>query len=141
MPPRNIRSSPWFKEVSGQIIEPTLTTSGTGVSGTIKFLPDGTIRISMTGSTVDDAISVSAPFAFDVTDLHAIGKATVADAHFSIRNGSTEMTSVKSETLDVLTRAVTIDDSARKVSRNDTFKVVATSTGGDAILIVDYFPL
>jgi len=138
--PRNINSSNWFKEVSGQSNVLTTVTSGTGASGSFEMLPNNTIRISVTTATLNDAIYAILPFAIEITDIVAVGKATVVDAQFSIRRGANQIASVRPETVSVLDRANSIAEDYKVVAKSATLKVQALSTGGSAVITVAYVP-
>lgn len=138
--PRNINSSNWFKETNRQAIVLTTTTSGTGASGSFQMLPNNTIRISVTTATLNDAIYAILPFAIEVTDVLAVGKASVADAQFSLREASNQIASVRPETVSVLDRANFIAEDFKALAKGATLKVTALSTGGSAVITVAYVP-
>jgi len=137
---RNINSSNWFKEVSGQEIVLAVTTSGTGASGSVKLLPNNTIRISVTTATLNDAIYAILPFPIVVSDALSIAKTSVTDAAFSVRNGSEQICSVRAEVLSTRYVPNTIETANKTMALGATLKVTALSTGGSAVITVAYVP-
>ena len=137
---RNIKSIDNLRLKSGHPIQPTITTSGTGASGGIDFYTDR-IRISMKGSNTPDAISCLVPFAFDITKIRAIAKATVADVAFNVQNTAVIIAGpTKVETIDTQVDITSIDESATAFADGDRLKLYATSTGGEVIYIIDFVP-
>lgn len=137
---RKIRSRDWLKEVSGQENVLSTVTSGTGASGSFRMMPNNTIRISVTTATLNDAVYALLPFPIEVSDVKAVCKASVVDAQFSIRRGSNQIASVRTETASVIDRANFVADDYKSINRSATLKVTALSTGGSAVITVAYVP-
>ena len=137
---RNIKSIDHYKMVgSGQELVRTVTTSVTGASGSVR-VQERTIRISITTATVNDAISFTLPFAIEVVDVMAVCKSNVTDAQFSLRNAGNQLTSLRTETLDAIDRANSIDETYKAMAAGAIMKVTALSTGGSAVITVTYVP-
>lgn len=135
-------STDWLRSFAGQVGEMSVTTSGGGASGSIRFFPgQGQIRITMTASDTGDAIySTDLPAKIRVVDAYAIAKSTVADAKFAVKNAGDTITKFKAETISALTRAVSLDADFTTLAAGATLKLKALSTGGSAIYVIDYLP-
>lgn len=136
------KSADWLRKAAGQVGEMSVTVSGAGASGSARIFPgESLIRLSMVGSDTGDAIyTTDLPFAIRVVDVHAVARATVADAKFAVKEASNVITKFKSEAISALTRAVSLDRDYTTLSAGATLKLKALSTGGNAIYVIHYLP-
>jgi hypothetical protein len=117
---------------TGTIIKksnPSLEQAQAGVYDLVQF------EIPVTAAANATAVSFRAPFGFKLVDAYAIGGATSSGATFTLRSGTTALSSAMTGAADkALGRTTTLD--AKIVKAGDVLNVIANGANDRGVVYI-----
>lgn len=121
-----------YKNESANIIRrsnPEMEKVGAGVYDLVQF------SVPVTGAANSTAVEFTAPIGFQLLDAFAVGTATSSDATFTLRTGTTGLTSAMAGAADkALGRTTSID--RRTVKEGDKLNVITNGAADRGVVYI-----